>query len=137
MLTIGEAGLKVYKSLCTLHAAFLLKLFHSTVFFWKKKFSSKLTTNYQVHIGCSIYSEKFFFFFLNDHIGTSLGVQWLQHCTLWLQWGWVLSILGWGTKIPHALCCGPKKKKKNLKWSDWYKNEFECLYKIGDWKIMP
>ena len=134
MLTIGEAGLKVYKSLCTLHAAFLLKLFHSTVFFFERKSSLlKLTINDQVHIGCSIYSEKKFF--LNDQIGTSLGVQWLWHCTLWLQWGRVLSILGWGTKIPHALWCG--QKKKSLKWSDWYKNEFECLYKIDEWKIMP
>ena len=37
----------------------------------------------------------------------------------------------------HMLCVVAPQKKKNLKWSDWYKNEFECLYKIGDWKIMP
>ena len=38
----------------------------------------------------------------------------------------------------HMLCdVAKKKKKKSLKWSDWYKNEFECLYKIDEWKIMP
>ena len=44
--------------------------------------------------------------------GTSLAVQWLR-----LQAsteGGVGPIPGWGTKIPHAMQRGQKKKKKNL-----------------------
>ena len=45
-------------------------------------------------------------------LGTSLVVQWLGLCASTA--GGEGSILGQGTKIPHAMCCGQKKKSK---WS--------------------
>ena len=43
-------------------------------------------------------------------IGTSLAVQWLRLCTSTA--GGTGSIPGQGTKIPHAMQCNQKKKKK-------------------------
>ena len=45
---------------------------------------------------------------------TSLVVQWLRLLTsnAGMQWGLSL-IPGWGTKIPCAVWCGQKRKKKN------------------------
>ena len=40
--------------------------------------------------------------------GTSLAVQWLRICTSTA--GSRGSIPGWGTRIPHAMCRGQKKK---------------------------
>ena len=42
-------------------------------------------------------------------LGTSLVVQWLRLCTSIA--GGTSLILGWGTKILHAMQCGQKKKK--------------------------
>ena len=42
-----------------------------------------------------------------------LVVQWLQLCAS--SAGGLSSILGWGTKIPQAVRCGQKKKKKGFK----------------------
>ena len=39
--------------------------------------------------------------------GTSLEVQWLRLCASIA--GGTVSIPGWGTEIPHAVWCGPKK----------------------------
>ena len=41
---------------------------------------------------------------------TSLVVQWLELCAS--SAGGLSSILGWGTKIPQAVRCGQKKKKR-------------------------
>ena len=43
--------------------------------------------------------------------GTSLAVQCLRICTSTA--GGTGSIPGWGTKVPHAVWCGQKKKKFN------------------------
>ena len=40
--------------------------------------------------------------------GTSLEVQWLRLCASIA--GGTVSIPGWGTEIPHAVWCGPKKQ---------------------------
>ena len=45
--------------------------------------------------------------------GTSLVVQQLRLCTSTAEG--VGSILGGGTKIPHAMWCDQKKKKKKFK----------------------
>ena len=45
--------------------------------------------------------------------GTFLAVPWLRLCTC--NAGDVGSIPGWGTKIPHAVRCGQKRKKKRKK----------------------
>ena len=42
-----------------------------------------------------------------DILGTSLVVQWLRLCPSSV--GDASSIPGWGTKIPYAPICGPKK----------------------------
>ena len=42
-----------------------------------------------------------------DILGTSLVVQWLRLCPFSV--GDASSIPGWGTKIPYAPICGPKK----------------------------
>ena len=42
-----------------------------------------------------------------DILGTSLVVQWLRLCRSSV--GDASSIPGWGTKIPYAPICGPKK----------------------------
>lgn len=45
-------------------------------------------------------------------MGTSLVVQWFRICASTpggMHW-----IPGWGTKIPHSMGYGPKKKKKKL-----------------------
>lgn len=46
-------------------------------------------------------------------MGTSLVVQWFRICASTpggMHW-----IPGWGTKIPHSMGYGPKKKKE-VKW---------------------
>ena len=43
---------------------------------------------------------------------TSLAVQWLALHTSTA--GGMGSILRWGTRIPHAMWCGPKEKKGTL-----------------------
>ena len=48
--------------------------------------------------------------FQRYHCGTSLVVQWFRLCTSTA--GGAGSIPGPGTKIPHALQCGQKLKKK-------------------------
>ena len=51
-----------------------------------------------------------FFYLKNQPSGTSLAVQWLRfHVT---KAGDVGLILGWRTKIPHAMRCGRKKKEQ-------------------------
>ena len=53
-----------------------------------------------------------FLLWSKNMIGDSLVVQWLE---LWASTaGGTGSILGWGSKILHALWHGQKKKKKNM-----------------------
>ena len=49
---------------------------------------------------------------------TSLAVQWLRLHAPNAQG--IGSIPGWGTKIPHAVLCGQKKKKKRIKIFGYY-----------------
>ena len=49
--------------------------------------------------------------------GTSLVVRWLRSCASMA--GSTGSIPGQGTKVTHAMWCGQKKKKENIKWGTY------------------
>ena len=56
--------------------------------------------------------------------GTSLAVQWLRQLRLWASTAEGMGLIpGQGTKIPHAVQGGKKKKKKKVSLRNFLKKD--------------